>query len=53
MLDDKNDFSVFSLETKTLIASYSPPGVVSAVASDPTLDFAILGMQNGPDLPPS
>ncbi|KAB8532587.1 hypothetical protein FH972_025532 [Carpinus fangiana] len=47
VLDDKNDFSVFSLETKTLIASYSPPGHVSAVASDPTLDFAILGMQNG------
>lgn len=47
ILDDKNDFTIFSLLTKKIIASYSPPGLVMAVAADPTLDYAILGMHNG------
>jgi syntaxin-binding protein 5 len=46
-LDSKNDFTVFSLETKRIIASFSPPGTVTALHSDPTLDYALLGMQNG------
>lgn len=43
----KNDFQVYSLETKRMVASYSPPGVVTAVHSDPTLDYAFLAMQSG------
>ncbi|KAF2144568.1 uncharacterized protein K452DRAFT_266511 [Aplosporella prunicola CBS 121167] len=46
-LDSKNDLSIFSLETKTLLASHSPPGTVTALHTDPTLDYALLGMQNG------
>ena len=46
-LDSKNDLSVFSLETKNLLASYSPPAKITALHSDPTLDYALLGTQNG------
>lgn len=46
-IDSKHDFSVFSLETKKLLASFSPPGNVSALYTDPTLDYAFLGLQNG------
>lgn len=46
-LDSKNDLSVFSLETKSLLASYSPPAKITALHSDPTLDYALLGTQNG------
>lgn len=46
-LDSKNDLSVFSLETKKLLASYSPPAKITALHSDPTLDYALLGTQNG------
>lgn len=46
-LDSKNDVSVFSLESKRLLASYSPPGTVTSLHSDPTLDYALLGMQTG------
>jgi syntaxin-binding protein 5 len=46
-LDSRNDLSIFSLETKRLISSYSPPGTVTSVCSDPTLDYVLLGMQTG------
>lgn len=46
-LDSRNDLSIFSLEAKCLVASYSVPGVVTSICSDPTLDYALLGMQNG------
>ena len=46
-LDDKNDLHVLNLVTKRLSASYSPPGAVMAMASDPTLDYVILGLQSG------
>ncbi|KAK3067713.1 hypothetical protein LTS18_000967, partial [Coniosporium uncinatum] len=46
-LDSRNDFSIYQLEAKRLIASHSPPGTVTALHSDPTLDYAMLGMQNG------
>ncbi len=46
-LDSKNDFHVYSLLTKTLIIGFSPPGIVTALVSDPTLDYVFLGMQNG------
>ncbi|KAK5131379.1 hypothetical protein LTR08_000982 [Meristemomyces frigidus] len=46
-LDSKHDISVFSLGLKRLLASHSPPGVVTALCSDPMLDYALLGMQTG------
>ncbi|OJD34771.1 snare-dependent exocytosis protein [Diplodia corticola] len=46
-LDSKHDLSIFSLETKKLVRSYSPPGTVTALHTDPSIDYAMLGMQNG------
>ncbi|MCJ1394745.1 hypothetical protein MMC18_007625 [Xylographa bjoerkii] len=46
-LDSKNDIVIFSLETKLMVASYSPPSKVTALLSDPTLDYALIGLQNG------
>lgn len=46
-LDSKHDISVYSIELKRLITSYSPPGSVTVLCTDPMLDYAFLGMQNG------
>lgn len=46
-MDDRNDLCIFNLLTKKLSISYSPPGTVSAFASDPTLDYALLGLATG------
>lgn len=46
-LDSKNDICVFSIELKRMVATYSPPGTVSVLCTDPMLDYALLGMQNG------
>nr|OQO20964.1 hypothetical protein B0A51_10241 [Rachicladosporium sp. CCFEE 5018] len=46
-LDSKHNVAVYSLDTKRLLASYSPPGVVTVLCTDPTLDYALLGMQSG------
>lgn len=46
-LDSKNDVCVFSLETGNTVASYAPPGLVTAVLTDPSLDYCFIGMQNG------
>ncbi|KAI9845058.1 MAG: hypothetical protein M1838_001915 [Thelocarpon superellum] len=46
-LDSKNDIAVFSLESKRLLTSYAPPGLVTVLLTDPTLDWAFLGLQNG------
>ena len=45
--DTKNDLSVYSLETTRILGSYAPPGLITALATDPTLDFALIGLQNG------
>lgn len=45
-LDSKHDLSVYSLEAKRLLASHSP-GIVTAIATDPAIDYCILGMQTG------
>lgn len=47
ILDSKNEVSVFSLETARILASYNPPGGVTALVTDPCLDFALIGLQNG------
>ncbi|KAL8915614.1 MAG: hypothetical protein Q9172_006846 [Xanthocarpia lactea] len=46
-LDSKHEISVFSLETSRIISTYTPPGSVTAILTDPTLDFALFGLQNG------
>ncbi|WPG97877.1 Hypothetical protein R9X50_00065900 [Acrodontium crateriforme] len=46
-LDTKNDLSVYSLELKKLLASHAIPGAVTAICSDPMLDYAMLGLQTG------
>ncbi|KAH7095055.1 lethal giant larvae like, C-terminal-domain-containing protein [Paraphoma chrysanthemicola] len=46
-VDSKNDLSVFSIETKTLINAHSPPAKITALHTDPTLDYALLGTQHG------
>ena len=46
-IDTKNDISIFALESTRILATYAPPGMITAIASDPTLDFVIIGLQNG------
>jgi syntaxin-binding protein 5 len=46
-LDARNDLVVFSLETKKMLSSYSPPGSVHVLCCDPSIDYAFLGMQSG------
>lgn len=47
VLDNKNHVSIFSLETRKRIATYSPPGQVTALLTDPSLDYCLTGLQNG------
>ncbi|TKA72922.1 hypothetical protein B0A55_06855 [Friedmanniomyces simplex] len=46
-LTSKHEISVYSLELRKLLASHSPPGVVTAMCTDPMLDYALLGLQTG------
>ncbi|KAF1839555.1 hypothetical protein BDW02DRAFT_563609 [Decorospora gaudefroyi] len=46
-VDSKNDLSVFSLETRKLLNAHSPPAKITALHSDPTIDYALLGTQQG------
>ncbi|KAI4234474.1 MAG: hypothetical protein LQ352_008173, partial [Teloschistes flavicans] len=46
-VDSKNEISIFSLDTTRILASYTAPGGVTALITDPTLDFALIGLQNG------
>ncbi|KAJ9631272.1 Lethal(2) giant larvae sro7 [Knufia peltigerae] len=47
VLDSKNDVSVFSLDNKHMVANYAPPGHVTALLTDPSLDYCLTGLQNG------
>ncbi|KAI9738215.1 MAG: hypothetical protein M1834_008713 [Cirrosporium novae-zelandiae] len=46
-IDSKNDISIFSLQTRELLASYAPPGLITAFVTDLTLDYAFIGLQTG------
>lgn len=46
-VDSRNEINVYSLETRKLIVSYTPPGQITALLTDPSLDYAFLGLQNG------
>lgn len=48
VLDSKNELTVFDMEMPGAPGiSNSPPSVVTAVLTDPALDWAFLGLQNG------
>ncbi|KAF2266190.1 hypothetical protein CC78DRAFT_615266 [Lojkania enalia] len=46
-VDSRNDLQIFSLETKCLLNAHSLPAKISALHSDPTLDYALVGTQTG------
>ncbi|KAG8529200.1 uncharacterized protein KY384_005835 [Bacidia gigantensis] len=46
-VDNKNELSIFSLLNTRILTSYSPSGSITALATDPTLDYALIGLQNG------
>ncbi|KAL4873507.1 hypothetical protein BDV12DRAFT_160164 [Aspergillus spectabilis] len=46
-VDSKSEISVFSLGTKQLLVSYAPPSHASSLLTDPSLDYAFIGLQNG------
>ncbi|KAF9891136.1 hypothetical protein FE257_005072 [Aspergillus nanangensis] len=46
-VDSKSEISVFSLETRPTLFSYAPPNHVSSLLTDPSLDYAFIGLQNG------
>ncbi|KAL5334026.1 lethal giant larvae like, C-terminal-domain-containing protein [Aspergillus crustosus] len=46
-VDSKSEISIFSLATKQLLVSYAPPSHASALLTDPSLDYAFIGLQNG------
>lgn len=46
-VDSKNEISIYSLETRSLVTSYAPPGQATAIATDPSLDYAFIGLSNG------
>ncbi|CAG8197308.1 unnamed protein product [Penicillium nalgiovense] len=46
-IDSKNEVCVYSLATGRQVVSYTPPGHVTALLTDPCLDYAFIGMQNG------
>lgn len=46
-IDSKNEISIYSIETRRMQISYAPPGQVTALLTDPSLDYAFIGMSNG------
>ncbi|OOF99786.1 hypothetical protein ASPCADRAFT_203594 [Aspergillus carbonarius ITEM 5010] len=46
-VDSKSEISIFSLATRQTLVSYAPPSHASALLTDPSLDYAFIGLQNG------
>lgn len=46
-IDEKSNVLVFSIYQKTLLSQFTPPGKVTAFETDPSLDWLLLGLQNG------
>ncbi|PVI06925.1 hypothetical protein DM02DRAFT_513368 [Periconia macrospinosa] len=46
-VDSRNDLSVFSLVEKRLLNAHSPPAKITALHSDATLDYVLLGTTQG------
>ena len=47
VLDNKNDVSIYSLESKKLRTTFAPPGHVTCMVTDPSLDYCFTGLSNG------
>lgn len=46
-LDSRHEISLFSIPEKKLLNSHSPYGTVTSLCTDPTLDYAFIGMATG------
>lgn len=46
-VDSKSEITIFSLETQKALVSYAPPSHATALLTDPSLDYAFIGLQNG------
>ncbi|BDD57006.1 hypothetical protein MPDQ_007738 [Monascus purpureus] len=46
-IDSKHDINIFSLETNKLLLSHAPHNFVTSFTTDPSLDYAFIGLQNG------
>lgn len=46
-LTSRHELCLYSMIEMTMIASHSPYGTVTAMCTDPTLDYAFIGMQTG------
>ncbi|KAL3426353.1 SNARE-dependent exocytosis protein [Phlyctema vagabunda] len=46
-VDSKNEIIIWDLQLGKQLASYAAPGVVTALVTDPMLDWALIGMSNG------
>ncbi|KAJ5601655.1 hypothetical protein N7510_011189 [Penicillium lagena] len=46
-VDSKSEICIYSLETRRRLASYAPPGQATALVTDPSLDYAFIGLGNG------
>lgn len=46
-VDSKDEVMIWDLQQAKMIASYAPPGVLAALVTDPMLDWALIGLQNG------
>ncbi|EHK99716.1 putative Lethal(2) giant larvae protein like protein SRO77 [Glarea lozoyensis 74030] len=46
-LDSKNELIIWDLASAKKVTSFNPPGVVTTMVTDPMLDWALLGLQNG------
>lgn len=46
-LDSKHELSLFSIDRQELLVNHTIYGAVTALCTDPTLDYAFIGMQNG------
>jgi syntaxin-binding protein 5 len=46
-VDSKNEITIFSLNSKRIQASYTPPGHVTSLCTDPLLDYAFVGLTTG------
>ncbi|KAJ5721778.1 uncharacterized protein N7483_009712 [Penicillium malachiteum] len=46
-IDSKNEISIYGLESRRLVTSYAPPGQATCLATDPSLDYAFIGLSSG------
>ena len=46
-VDSKNDLGVYSIEDNKVLCNYAPPGQITSITTDPWLDYALIGLQNG------